>query len=106
MTRGARALRLLHRKANCGVRRNLHESKLRHTGDEDEARLEGICWQRFFEKAAEHVFDLAQPAKAVAAIARAKARSRNARPEKAVFALDAAKASSKGCLFRNTAFKR
>ena len=62
VTRGAGALRLLHRKADCRVRRDLHESKLHRTGDEDEARLEGIRRQRFFEKAAKHVFDLAQPA--------------------------------------------
>ena len=64
MPRSAGAFRLLHRKADRGMRSDLHEGELRHAGDEDETRLEGIGRQRLFEKAAEHVFDLAQPAQA------------------------------------------
>ena len=62
VTRGSGALRLLHRKADCCVRRDLHESKLHRGGDEDETRLESIRGQRLFEKAAKNGFDLAQPA--------------------------------------------
>ena len=43
---------------------------------------------------------------AIAAMARAKARSRNSSLAKAAFVLEPAKASSKGCLSHNTAFKR